>query len=150
MEPEQKKDLSLIKTADKLMNLYQENLKLQKLSDDQLEEDLKNTQIELSKTKIELDAIKSLFRNTKKDLTYAKLVIKEQCEHIKEMEEFILTTKHGKSDSTSESSESDDAIDFPIELQAIRGRDQIFTGSRDLSPIAEEDISQIPDYYDVM
>lgn len=150
MEPEQKKDLSLIKTADKLMNLYQENLKLQKLSDDQLEEDLKNTQIELSKTKIELDEIKSLFRNTKKDLNYAKLVIKEQGEHMREMEEFILTTKAGKSDSTSESSESDDAIDFPIELQAIRGRDQIFTGSRDLSPIAEEDISQIPDYYDVM
>lgn len=150
MEPEPNKDLRLIKTADKLKVLYQENLKLQKLRDDQIEEDLKTAKFKLSEMKTELDEAKSQLRFAKKELNYAKLVIKEQGEHIKEMEDFILSMKPGKCDSTSESSEGDDAIDFSNEVPATRGREQMFIGSRELSPIAEEDISQIPDYYDVM
>lgn len=144
-----------------LKKVYEVNSCLQKRREDEFWEmrvDLAKTKAQLMCTKNELNEtraklereqsvkshLKNLFRQSQKELKFARQMIEEKNSQISEMEEFILDLEWMK----IEESATDDRVDDVKNQVHQKSSNETLFAERSLSPIPEENPSEIPDYYD--
>lgn len=152
MELVPNKKSNLLRIDNQLKSLYRENLKLQRVHENHMIENLFEIKKELSEKTLELKETKELLHMMKMELKFAKSLIKQKNEYIDELENFIrvLNKDQEKDDSISDSSDNEDASDGSRKQAPIIHTNSGCSGKRDLSPIPEENPDEIPDYFDVM
>lgn len=143
MKPEPTTSPSLTEIGSKLLSLYQSNVELQQLRDNQLEEKLQTVTAELKDAKKKLRKVNERYCRAVIELKQAKQSIEKKNEEISKLEDFILSIETFRDSSKTDSGASANNV------RVIHSNGPASHQSRDLSPIPEENPDEIPDYFDV-